>query len=67
MLFYNQRLELASRFEKWCEVNRVLRCPKSMVAFLQVKGLFDERKVVEYLATKDDVTDNLSGLQEFDI
>lgn len=65
MLFFSQRRRLAMQFEAWCKANGILYCAQSMVGFLQVKGLLNEEKVMEYLKTVEDPNEHTSGLQKF--
>ena len=49
MLFFNHRRKLENLFLKWCKENGVANTPMSVVAFLQINGLIDEDKALEFV------------------
>ncbi len=57
MLIFSQRLKLEKIFNKWCEENGVRNCPQNVVAFLDIRGLINEKKFLEFLNSTE-VTEN---------
>ena len=49
MLLFSQRCKLQELFLKWCAENDVASTPMSVIAFLQVNGLIDETKTIDFL------------------
>lgn len=52
MIYFTQRRKLGELYKQWIIDNHVYDCPSSVVDFLQVKGLLNERKTYEFLAVK---------------
>lgn len=52
MIYFSQRRKLGEMYKQWIIENHIYDCPSSVVDFLQVKGLLDEKKTYEFLAVK---------------
>jgi hypothetical protein len=57
MILFSQRLKLEKIFDKWCKENCVRNCPINLVAFLDIRGLINEEKFLEFLNSTE-VTEN---------
>lgn len=53
MLFFSHRRKLETLFLKWCKENGVATVPMSFVAFLQINGLINEDKALEFVKNAD--------------
>jgi len=60
MLLFNNRRKLESLFLKWCNENGVAKTPLSVVSFLQINGLINEDKALEFIKNAEtDVKSNV--------
>ena len=49
ILFFSDRVDLEEKFIAWATENNVKNCPQSVVAWLQINGLLNIEKCVEFL------------------
>lgn len=49
MIFFSKRKKLEAKYEKWAEQNNIEICSESLIAYLVVKNLLDEKKVLDFL------------------
>lgn len=52
MIYFSQRQKLGELYKQWITDNHVYDCPSSVVDFLELKGLLNEKKTYEFLAVK---------------
>lgn len=48
-LHFGNRLDLAEDFEKWAEENKVEKSTLGILSYLEIRGLLNVQKTLEYL------------------
>lgn len=48
-MFFSERNKLAKMFEEWCKENNLAICSVNCIAFLEMKGLLDVKKISKVL------------------
>lgn len=55
MILFTERLKIAEKYKEWLEQNKqVLDCPMSVVTFLEINSLLNEKAVKKFLEEKND-------------
>lgn len=55
-LVFSQRRRIATLYQIWCKNNGIKDCPESMVCFLQIHGMIDTNKVLDYIESHKEVS-----------
>ena len=54
-LIFSQRRRIAALYQIWCKNNGIKDCPESLICFLQVNGMIDTPKTLDYIEKHKEV------------